>query len=133
MAIQARDLPTITVGSSANLQVGQWLIAIGHPWGVLDAITAGVVIGTGNNLPELADKRDWIALDMKMRPGHSGGPLFNQAGEIVGINTMIQGPEVSYAVPVDVVTQFLHHTIGSYHPQNVVPQAVSTSDNSIIV
>ncbi len=133
LAIQARDLPTITVGSSANLQVGQWLIAIGHPWGVLDAITAGVVIGTGNNLPELADKRDWIALDMKMRPGHSGGPLFNQAGEIVGINTMIQGPEVSYAVPVDVVTQFLHHTIGSYHPQNVVPQAVSTSDNSIIV
>lgn len=114
IAIQANDLPTISIGSSSDLTPGQWLMAIGHPWGVLDALTAGVVIGTGDTLPEVGDKRDWIALDMKMRPGHSGGPLFNSDGEIVGINTMIRGPEVSFAVPVNVVKTFLKNTIGTY-------------------
>lgn len=114
LAIEASDLPAIEIGNSADLQPGEWLMAIGHPWGVLDAITAGVVIGTGDKLPEAPSEQDWIALDMKMRPGHSGGPLFNQAGEIVGINTMIQGPEVSFAVPVDVVKQFLKNTLGHF-------------------
>lgn len=114
LAIPAHNLPTIKVGSSTDLVPGEWLMAIGHPWGMLDSLTAGVVIGTGDKLPEVGDTRDWIALDMKMRPGHSGGPLFNHAGEIVGINTMIRGPEVSFAVPVDVVKAFLKNTIGSY-------------------
>ncbi|MEL7436655.1 MAG: trypsin-like peptidase domain-containing protein, partial [Chloroflexota bacterium] len=93
LAISAHDLPTIKIGDSSRLQAGQWLMASGHPWGMLDALTAGIVIGTGDKLPEVGnDRRDWIALDMKMRPGHSGGPLFNHDGEIVGINTMIRGP-----------------------------------------
>ncbi|MEO1288196.1 MAG: trypsin-like peptidase domain-containing protein [Chloroflexota bacterium] len=132
LAIQARDLPTIALGSSDTLQSGEWLMAIGHPWGVLDALTAGVVIGTGENLPELRDKRDWIALDMKMRPGHSGGPLFNQAGEIVGINTMIQGPQVSFAVPVDIVKQFLANTIGDYESQIPSQPLPDTSHVAIV-
>lgn len=117
LAIEASDLTTIDIGNSSDLHPGQWLMAIGHPWGVLDAITAGVVIGTGNNLQEAPLEGDWIALDMKMRPGHSGGALFNQDGQIVGINTMIQGPEVSFAVPVNVVKQFLMNTIGSFEPK----------------
>lgn len=129
LSISANDLPVVKVGSSANLVVGQWLMAIGHPWGILDAITAGVVIGTGNKLPEIGDKRDWIAVDMKMRPGHSGGALFNQDGEVVGINTMIQGPEVSFAVPIDVVKQFLKNTIEADYPQPVK----ATSENITIV
>jgi len=117
LAIDAQGLPTIEIGDSSDLHAGEWLMAIGHPWGVLDALTAGVVIGTGDKLPEMPVQRDWIALDMKMRPGHSGGPLFNQAGQIVGINTMIQGPEVSFAVPINVVKQFLKTTIGSFEPK----------------
>ncbi len=129
LSISANDLPVVKVGSSAKLVVAQWLMAIGHPWGILDAITAGVVIGTGNKLPEIGDKRDWIAVDMKMRPGHSGGALFNQDGEVVGINTMIQGPEVSFAVPIDVVKQFLKNTIEADYPQPVK----ATSENITIV
>ena len=126
LSISANDLPIVKVGSSANLVVGQWLMAIGHPWGILDAITAGVVIGTGNKLPEIGDKRDWIAVDMKMRPGHSGGALFNQDGEVVGINTMIQGPEVSFAVPIDVVKQFLKNTIEADYPPKPVEKSIET-------
>ena len=114
LAIEARGLPTIAIGSSSSLQAGEWLMASGHPWGILDALTAGIVIGTGEKLPEVDDNKSWIALDMKMRPGHSGGPLFNQAGEMVGINTMIRGPEVSFAVPVDEVKQFLSEKIGDF-------------------
>lgn len=114
LAISTQGLPTVRIGESRTLTPGTWLMAIGHPWGVLDALTGGIVIGTGDRLPEVGDEREWIALDMKMRPGHSGGPLFNAAGEIVGINTMIRGPEVSFAVPVDVVKAFLRETIGRY-------------------
>lgn len=130
LAIDARDLPTIAVGKSGDLAPGQWLMAIGHPWGVIDSITAGVVIGTGDKLPEVGDKREWIALDMKMRPGHSGGPLFNGTGEIVGINTMIRGPEVSFAVPVDEVKRFLKAHLGNYEAP---PQAAASSLDTVVV
>ncbi|MEL6308742.1 MAG: trypsin-like peptidase domain-containing protein [Chloroflexota bacterium] len=125
LAIPAHDLPTIKIGDSSRLQAGQWLMASGHPWGMLDALTAGIVIGTGDKLPEVGnDRRDWIALDMKMRPGHSGGPLFNHDGEIIGINTMIRGPEVSFAVPVDVVKAFLKRTIGTNEKPTFTPEDV---------
>jgi serine protease Do len=114
LAIDAKDLPTIAVGSSSSLHTGEWLMATGHPWGILDALTAGIVIGAGEKLPEVDDEKAWIAVGMKMRPGHSGGPLFNEAGEMVGINTMIRGPEVSFAVPVDEVKHFLSENIGDF-------------------
>lgn len=126
LSINAKDLPTIAVGNSRDLFPGQYLMAIGHPWGVLDAITGGVVIGTGDKLPEVGDEREWIALDMKMRPGHSGGPLFDSEGRIVGINTMIRGPEVSFAVPVDVVKKFLKDALGNWQPA----QAASLDENN---
>lgn len=132
LAIQTGyPLPAIVQGNSADLSAGQWLMAIGHPWGVLDAITAGVVIGTGKDLPEVGDEREWLALDMQMRPGHSGGILFNDAGEIVGINTMIRGPEVSFAVPVDVVKHFIAETIGTFQASSQAavyePEPASTA------
>jgi len=89
-------------------------MAAGHPWGVVDALTGGVVIGMGANLPEQFDDREWLALDMKMRPGHSGGPLVNSAGQLVGINTLIRGPEVSFAIPVHVVKAFLKDSLGQF-------------------
>lgn len=135
LAIEAHDLPVIQVGNSDALQPAEWLMASGHPWGVLDAITAGIVIGTGDTLPEVGDNRPWIALDMRMRPGHSGGPLFNSAGELVGINTMIRGPEVSFAVPVDEVKTFLKKTIGTFDsqtPRETLPQSDDTQQPMIV-
>lgn len=114
LAIEAKNLPTVIVGSSANLQAGQWVTAMGHPWGVVDALTSGIIIGTGANLPERNDGREWIALSLKLRPGHSGGPLLNVAGEVIGINTMISGPAVGFAIPVDVVKGFLKETINGF-------------------
>ena len=135
LAIEASDLPTIAVGHSSSLYPGAWLMAIGHPFGVLDAITGGIVIATGAKLPEVQDNRHWIALDMKMRPGHSGGPLFNGAGEIVGVNTMIMGPEVSFAVPVDEVKAFLKEAMAN-HPQAQAaahkPAAESSEDVMVV-
>ncbi len=110
--IDVNNLPAIQVGRSRDVMPGQWLMALGHPWGVPDALTAGIVIGTGRELPQM-NGRDWLALDMSMRPGHSGGPVFTPQGEMVGINTLITGPQVSFAVPVDLATLFLKESLGS--------------------
>jgi serine protease Do len=110
--IDMNDLPAIQIGRSRDVQPGQWLMALGHPWGVPDALTAGIVIGTGRELPQMSG-RDWLALDMAMRPGHSGGPVFTPQGQMVGINTLITGPQVSFAVPVDAATAFLKDSLGS--------------------
>jgi serine protease Do len=110
--IDTNGLPAIQIGRSRDVMPGQWLMALGHPWGVPDALTAGIVIGTGRELPQMSG-RDWLALDMSMRPGHSGGPVFTPQGEMVGINTLITGPQVSFAVPVDAATLFLKESLGS--------------------
>ncbi len=108
LSVLAEDLPTIELGSSRSLRAGDWVLAVGHPWGVHGAVTGGVVIGSGPHLPELPpDGRDWIAISAHLRPGHSGGPLVDVNGRLVGINTMIAGPDVGFAVPLHVVTTFL--------------------------
>ncbi len=112
LAINTQDLPTFHLGDSENLRPGQWVMALGHPWGVRDALTAGVVIGTGDSLPEMRPGREWIALNLTLRPGHSGGALVDTQGRLLGINTMISGPEVGFAVPVHVVKTFLESTLG---------------------
>jgi serine protease Do len=111
--IEAINLPKITIGDSRRVRTGEWVMALGHPWGVRDSMTAGVVIGTGVDLPEMQSGREWLALGLHLRPGHSGGPLLNVNGEIIGINTMITGPEVGFAIPVHTVKAFLKATIGS--------------------
>lgn len=130
--INATNLPTIQPGKSSDVLPGQWLMALGHPWGVPDVLVAGVVIGTGNQLPE-ADGRDWIAVDMKMRPGHSGGPLFDDTGRLVGINTMIRGPEVSFAVPVDAVTAFLKEALSAAVTQTPIPDETHLAPDGMLV
>lgn len=114
LSVEADDLPTITLGKSRDLRPGDWVMAVGHPWGVAGAVTSGIVIGRGVGTPELADPaREWIAVSLHMRPGHSGGPLVDVAGRLVGINTMIAGPDAGYAIPLHVVKRFLKQHLTS--------------------
>ncbi len=112
LSIEAHDLPTIELGKSKELRAGQFVTAIGHPFGVRGAATSGIVIGTGSDdLPEMITGREWVMVSLHLRPGHSGGALVDATGRLVGINTVMTGPDVGGAVPVDVVKQFLKATL----------------------
>ncbi|NDJ76745.1 MAG: trypsin-like serine protease, partial [Chloroflexi bacterium] len=114
LVIDAHDLPTIELGRSKRLQPGQWVMAVGHPWGVAGAVTGGTVIGMGRNMPEVPrPDQEWIVVDLHMRPGHSGGPLVDHAGRLIGVNTMIAGPDVGFAVPVHAVKAFLKRELSA--------------------
>ena len=114
LMIDASGLDAIELGQSKCLRAGQWVTALGHPWGVAGAATGGVVIGVGADLPEMPlTEREWIAVSLRLRPGHSGGPLVDAEGRLVGINTMMVGPEVGMAVPVHVIKDFLKQKLGS--------------------
>ena len=112
LSVNANNLPIIELGDLRALKPGAWVMAVGHPWGIQGAVTSGAVIGIGATLPEMQPGREWIALDLHMRPGHSGGPLVDAAGRLVGINTMITGPSVGFAIPVHTVKTFLKEALG---------------------
>lgn len=112
LRIEASDLPTIRLADSRVVRPGQWVVAFGHPWGVTGAATAGVVIGMGHQWPEMPPlKRDWLVVSLHLRPGHSGGPLVDGRGRLLGINTMINGPDVGFAIPVHEVVTFLREAL----------------------
>lgn len=113
LSVEGAQLPTIDIGDSRALRPGNWVMAFGHPWGVPGAATAGVVIGQGAEVPERPMfGKDWLAVGLHYRPGHSGGPLVDHAGRLVGINTVMAGPDVGLAIPVHAVKQFLHRALG---------------------
>ncbi|HJW24633.1 MAG TPA: DegQ family serine endoprotease [Rhodocyclaceae bacterium] len=104
--IEARDLPTVKVGSAANTQVGEWVLAIGSPFGFENSATAGIVSAKSRSLPD-DSYVPFIQTDVAVNPGNSGGPLFNTAGEVIGINSQIYSRSggyqgLSFAIPIDV-------------------------------
>jgi len=111
LAIDASDLPAIELGRSQQLRPGEWVLALGHPWGQIGAATGGVVIDPCADLPEMETGREWLTVSLHLRPGHSGGPLIDAQGRLVGINTMMNGPDVGVAVPVHVVKRFLRESL----------------------
>ena len=118
LSVEETGLPSIELGDSRALQPGQWVTALGHPWGIHAAATGGVVIGVGPDLSEMLpemplDDRELIVVGLQLRPGYSGGPLVDDQGRLVGLNTMMVGPEVGVAVPVHVVKNFLREQLGS--------------------
>jgi S1-C subfamily serine protease len=112
LRIPADGLPTIQLADSRAVRPGQWVMAVGHPYGVLGAVTGGVVIGMGRQWPEMPHARqDWLVVSLRMRPGHSGGPLVDVHGRLLGINTMINGPDVGFAIPTHVVVETLRQML----------------------
>jgi len=106
LKIEATGLPTVKFGDPKTLRPGEWVAAIGSPFGLENSVTAGVVSATGRALPD-SSYVPFIQTDVAVNPGNSGGPLFNMAGEVVGINSQIfsrtggyQG--ISFAIPIDV-------------------------------
>ncbi|MDH3526582.1 MAG: DegQ family serine endoprotease [Gammaproteobacteria bacterium] len=106
LKIDADDLPVAKIGKSSSLQVGEWVLAIGSPFGFDYSATAGIVSAKGRSLPR-ENYVPFIQTDVAINPGNSGGPLFNQAGEVVGVNSQIYSRTggymgLSFAIPIEV-------------------------------
>jgi serine protease Do len=106
--INAKDLPTVKLGDSHALRVGEWVLAIGAPFGFENSATAGIVSAKGRTLD--SGYVPFIQTDVPINPGNSGGPLFNMRGEVVGINSQIYSRSggymgVSFSIPIDVAMQ----------------------------
>lgn len=107
LKVEATDLPTVKLGSSTNLKVGEWVLAIGSPFGFDYSVTAGIVSAKGRSLPS-DTYVPFIQTDVAINPGNSGGPLFNLAGEVIGVNSQIYSRTggfmgLSFAIPVNVL------------------------------
>jgi len=117
LKIAASNLPVATLGKTSELRVGEWVLAIGSPFGFENTVTAGVVSAKGRSLPD-DSAVPFIQTDVAINPGNSGGPLFNARGEVVGINSQIytrsggyQG--VSFAIPIDVANKIKNQIIAT--------------------
>ena len=106
LKIEASNLPTVKIGSAANTRVGEWVLAIGSPFGFENSASAGIVSAKSRNLPD-GSYVPFIQTDVAVNPGNSGGPLFNMAGEVIGINSQIYSRSggyqgLSFAIPIEV-------------------------------
>ncbi|WBI39462.1 Periplasmic serine endoprotease DegP [Pseudomonas aeruginosa] len=106
LKIEAKNLPTLKLGDSNKLKVGEWVLAIGSPFGFDHSVTAGIVSAKGRSLPN-ESYVPFIQTDVAINPGNSGGPLLNLQGEVVGINSQIFTRSggfmgLSFAIPIDV-------------------------------
>jgi len=106
LKIDATGLPQVSIGDPNKLRVGEWVVAIGSPFGFENSVTAGIVSAKGRSLPQ-ENFVPFIQTDVAINPGNSGGPLFNMKGEVVGINSMIFSRTggfmgLSFAIPIDV-------------------------------
>jgi serine protease Do len=106
--VEATGLPTVELGDSDALEVGDWVVAIGNPFGLNQTVTAGIVSAKGR-VVGIGPYDDLIQTDAAINPGNSGGPLFNIRGEVVGINTVIiaSGQNLGFAIPITLVKEVL--------------------------
>jgi serine protease Do len=108
LKINASDLPTLPMGDSTDVEVGQWAIAIGNPFGLAQTVTTGVVSARGRGNVRIVDYADFIQTDAAINPGNSGGPLLNLRGEVIGMNTAIFSRSggsmgIGFAIPVNMI------------------------------
>ena len=111
-----KPLPTVPFGSSDTLEVGEWVLAIGNPFGLGHTVTSGIVSAKGRIIGA-GPYDDFIQTDASINPGNSGGPLFNMRGQVIGINTAIisGGQGIGFAIPINLAKEVLLqlHTKGS--------------------
>jgi serine protease Do len=117
--IEAKNLPTVRLGDPSKLRPGEWVVAIGSPFGFENSVTAGIVSATSRAMPG-GNYTPFIQTDVAVNPGNSGGPLFNLNGEVVGINSQIYSRTggymgVSFAIPIDVASGVKDQLIKSGH------------------
>lgn len=116
--IEGNDFPCISIGDSTKLEIGEWVVAIGNPFGLKETLTVGVVSAKGRNNMGIADYEDFIQTDAAINPGNSGGPLLNIDGEVVGINTAIFSQNggymgIGFAVPIDMAIQIKNQLLAN--------------------
>jgi serine protease Do len=119
LKIEAKNLPTVKLGDPAKLRPGEWVVAIGSPFGFENSVTAGIVSATSRAMPG-GNYTPFIQTDVAVNPGNSGGPLFNMNGEVVGINSQIYSRTggymgVSFAIPIDVASGVKDQLIKTGH------------------
>ena len=119
LKIDATGLPTVRIGDSDKLQVGQWVVAMGSPFGFDNSLTAGVVSAKSRSLPG-DGYVPFIQTDVAVNPGNSGGPLFNVNGQVVGINSQIYSASggymgLSFAIPIDVAMNVMQQLKSAGH------------------
>ncbi|MEW6374672.1 MAG: DegQ family serine endoprotease [Thermodesulfobacteriota bacterium] len=111
--IKAKDLPVAVLGDSDKLEVGEWAIAIGSPFGLEHTVTVGVISAKGRSGLGTGTYEDFVQTDASINPGNSGGPLINIDGEVIGINAMIiqPGTGIGFAIPINMAKQILNDLI----------------------
>ncbi len=111
--IKAKELPVARLGDSEKLEVGEWAIAIGSPFGLEHTVTVGVISAKGRSGFGTGTYEDFIQTDASINPGNSGGPLINIDGEVIGINAMIiqPGTGIGFAIPINMAKQILNDLI----------------------
>jgi len=110
LRVDAQDLPVVSLGDSEALRVGEWVVAIGNPFGLVNTVTAGIVSATGRADVGISMYEDFIQTDAAINPGNSGGALVNVRGELVGINTAILSESggyqgIGFAIPSNLATE----------------------------
>jgi serine protease Do len=115
--IDAKDLPTVALGDASKVKVGEWVVAIGSPYGFENSVTAGIVSAKGRSLPG-DGYVPFIQTDVAVNPGNSGGPLFNLSGEVIGINSQIYSRTggymgLSFAIPIDIAMDVANQIKGT--------------------
>ncbi|MBU2789848.1 Do family serine endopeptidase [Acidithiobacillus caldus] len=113
LKIPAHNLPTVQLGNSNDLKVGQWLLAIGMPFGFYNTVTQGVVSALDRSLPHDDEYIPFIQSDVPINPGNSGGPIFNMEGQVVGINDQIYTNDggymgLSFSIPINTAMRAVH-------------------------
>src|SRR5437764_6342759 len=116
----SKPFPVAKLGNSAGMQVGDWVLAVGSPFGLQETVTAGIVSAKGRNIVPNRQFQSFIQTDAAINPGNSGGPLVNMSGEVIGINTAILTDTnayagVGFALPSNTVVQVYNQLIGPEH------------------
>ncbi len=134
LRVDARGLPALPLGDSNALRVGDWVLAIGNPFGLANTVSAGIISAkdrTTEDVPGLDPQGfySFIQTDASINPGNSGGPLLDLAGNVVGVNTAInvQAHKIGYAIPVNMVRELLPRLVGTGHIERAAMGAVISS------